>query len=222
VGLYKFFFSFLPELVIQRYGHWRDVIQKKKYRKKKESWLNSVHYKTQQSAKNTSFLQNESTNIKKQRAHMPYFSDRKSQSSHTNIHFIFVKLCKKPIKIKKDISSVPRVRKLVVKTQQWHILYIVWSLLTLYRVLHGDQKHRKSFCTKDNAKKNAEVCTRRFHAARPDRTVPKSDLMTRTEPKRTAGSAYGGKDSKRIRTQQKKGCVPWQKAFREEKNQGTT
>lgn len=73
--------------------------------------------------------------------------------AHTNIHFIFVKLCKKPIKIKKDISSVPRVRKLVVKTQQWHILYIVWSLLTLYRVLHGDQKHRKRFCTKDNAKK---------------------------------------------------------------------
>lgn len=44
-------------------------------------------FKTQQSAKNTSFLQNESTNIKKQE-HTCLFSDLKSQSSHTNIHFI--------------------------------------------------------------------------------------------------------------------------------------
>lgn len=48
-GPLQVFFFFLPELVIQRYGHWRDIIQKKKtklMKKKKqvESWSNSVHF----------------------------------------------------------------------------------------------------------------------------------------------------------------------------------
>lgn len=60
-----------------------DVIQKKKEWKKKRNPDRILFtFKTQQSAKNTSFLQNESTNIKKQRAHMPFFSDRKVKA-HT-------------------------------------------------------------------------------------------------------------------------------------------
>lgn len=63
-----------------------DVIQKKTKEKRNPDRI-LFTFKTQQSAKNTSFLQNESTNIKKQRARMPFFWS-KSQSSHTNIHFI--------------------------------------------------------------------------------------------------------------------------------------
>lgn len=38
----------------------------------------------------------------------------------------------------------------------------------------------------------------------------------------TARLERGGKDSKQTRTQQKKGCIPWEKVFLVEKNQGTT
>ena len=71
-----------------------DVIQKKK-RKENEKKRNPDRilftFKTRQSAKNTSFffLQNESTNIKKQRAHMPYFFlIEKSKLTHQHSFYL--------------------------------------------------------------------------------------------------------------------------------------
>lgn len=66
------------------------------------------------------------------------------------------------------------------------ILYIVLSLLTLYWVLQGDQKHRKSSCTKDNANK-AKVCTHHFHTAQPNQAVLsscqiKTQIVNKTKP----------------------------------------
>lgn len=74
-------------------------------------------FKTQQKCQKTHFFfsQNESTNIKKQRAHMPFFWSKKVKA-HSPTFILFVKLCKKPIKKKKnDISTVPPVRTLVLK-----------------------------------------------------------------------------------------------------------
>lgn len=89
---------------------------------------------------------------------MPYFSDRK-KSKLTHQHSFYLWNCaRSQLKKKEDISSVPQVRKLVVKTQQWHILWIVLSPLTLYWVLQGDRKHTKSFCTKK--KKRRGLCAR--------------------------------------------------------------
>lgn len=126
--------------------------------------------------KNTFFFfsQNESTNIKKQRAHMPFFWSKKVKA-HSPTFILFVKLCKKPIKKKKKMTLALFLQwgRLSWKTQQWHILYIVLSPLTLYWVLQGDQKqnnNKKSSCTKDNANK-AKVCTRSFRTARPNQAV---------------------------------------------------
>lgn len=75
---------------------------KTSYKKKKKLKRNPDQilftFKTQQSAKNTSFLQNESTNIKKQSTHA--FFDQKVKA-HTPTFILFVKLCKKPKKKKK-------------------------------------------------------------------------------------------------------------------------
>lgn len=104
------------------------------------------------------------------RAHMPFLI-KKSKLTHQ--HSFYLSSCarsQKKKKKRKDISSAPPVRKLVIKTQQWHILYIVLSPLTLYWVLQGDQKHRKNSCTKNNANK-AQVCMHHFHTTKPNQAV---------------------------------------------------
>lgn len=64
--------------------------KKKKNEKKKKRNPDRIlfTFKTQQSAKNTSFLQNESTNIKKQRAHMPFFLIEKSKLTHQHSFYL--------------------------------------------------------------------------------------------------------------------------------------
>lgn len=107
---------------------------------------------------------------------MPFFFwSKKSKLTHQ--HSFYLSSCARsqfPKKKKKnDISTVPPVRKLVLKSQQWHILYIVLSPLKLYWVLQGDQKQKrkqKSSCTKDNANK-AKVCTHCFRTTHPNQAV---------------------------------------------------
>lgn len=152
-------------------------------KKRNPDWILFI-FNTQQSAKNASFLQNESTNIKETKSTHALFFWSKSQSSHTNIHFI-CKIVQEAnfffffFFFKDDINSVPQVRKLVIKTQQWHILYIVLSPLTLYWVLQGDRKHRKSSCANDNANK-AKVCMRHFHTTCPNQAVPNTFARIKT------------------------------------------
>lgn len=154
--------------------------------------------------------------------------------AHTPTFILFVKLCKKPIKnLKKDIS-VPHARKLVVKTQQWHILYIVLSPLTLYWVLQGDQKHRKSFCTKDNAKSKMQRFVRTvFTPHGQNRAVlnslqvcPRLDLKMWTKTKPMEPHSLVGVGWERFQTNpehnKRRDAFQWQEVFRVEKNQGTT
>lgn len=87
-----------------------------KTRKKRNPDQILFTFKNITKCQNTSFLQNESTNIKKQRAHMPFFLIQKSQA-HTPTFILFVKLCKKPIFVKKTTLAVfPPARTLVIET----------------------------------------------------------------------------------------------------------
>lgn len=157
---------------------------------------------------------------------MPFFSDQKSQSSLTNIHFIcqVVQEANFQKKKKNDISTVPPVRKLVLKSQQWHILYIVLSPLKLYWVLQGDQKQKrkqKSSCTKDNANK-AKVCTHCFRTTHPNQAVltPGRRALPKREHNQNQmnSSAWLAvwrkkKKKKKMNTKRKKGCFPWERGF---------
>lgn len=52
--------------------------------------------KTKKKTNKHTFCKNKSTNIGKQGAHMPFFTDQKVKA-HTQTFILFVKLCKKPI-----------------------------------------------------------------------------------------------------------------------------
>lgn len=108
----------------------------RKTKKKKESWSNmSVHFsKHKVPTKHILFAKWKVQTSRNKRAHMLFIGSKRPQA-HTPTFILFVKLCKKPI-----LHIVfPPVRKLV-KTQHWHILDIVLSLLTLYWVLQGGLK----------------------------------------------------------------------------------
>lgn len=106
--------------------------------------------------------------------HTCLFSDQK-KSKLTHQHSFYLSSCARSQLKKKKMTLALFLQwgRLSWKTQQWHILYIVLSPLTLYWVLQGDQKqnnNKKSSCTKDNANK-AKVCTRSFRTARPNQAV---------------------------------------------------
>lgn len=134
-----------------------DVIQKKKEWKKKGILIEFCSLlKHNKVPKTHPFCKMKVQTSRNKEHTCLFFLIEKSKLTHQ--HSFICKIVqeanlKKKEKKKDDISSVPPVRKLVIKTQQWHILYIVLSPLTLYWVLQGDQKHRKSSCTKDNANK---------------------------------------------------------------------
>lgn len=220
-----------------------NVIQKKKKNEKKGILIEfcSFFLHTTKSAKNTSFFAKWKYKHQRNKEHTCLIFLIEKVKAHTPTFIVFVKLCKKPIyfffflfflkkKRKKDnINSVPRGRKLVIKTQQWHILYIVLSPLTLYWVLQGDKKHRKSSCTNNNTNK-AKVCMHHFYTTYPNQALPntfaKLELQMWTKQILIKGAArpvYNGKESKQTQRQKKKGCIPWEKknVFLVEKNQGT-
>lgn len=94
--------------------------------------------------------------------------------AHTPTFIWLVKLCKKLTffnyllkkKRRDNVNSVPLVRKLVIKKQpnntpqDWHILYRVWSPLTLCWVLLGDTKHRREK-EKKSSRTNADFSKER-------------------------------------------------------------
>lgn len=93
-----------------------NVIQKKKKRMKKGILIEFCSLLTHNKVPKTHpFCKKKVQTSKKQRAHMPYFSDRKVKA-HTPTFILFVKLCKKPIfffflKKKDDINIVPQVEE---------------------------------------------------------------------------------------------------------------
>lgn len=127
-------------------------INKTSYKKRKEKKINEKKkwnpdriqftFKTQQSAIKHILYAKMKVQTLRNKAHTCLFFLIKKVKAHSPTFILFVKLCKKPISKKKkknDISTFPPLRKLVLKSQQWHILYIVLSPLKLYWVLQGDQ-----------------------------------------------------------------------------------
>lgn len=139
---------------------------------------------------------------------MPFFWSKKVKA-HSPTFILFVKLCKKPIKKKKmTLALFLQWGRLSWKTQQWHILYIVLSPLTLYWVLQGDQKQQQQQ-QKAPAPKIMQTKQRfaRALSAPHNRTKPWTS-RNRIYPFRQVG----GVRWKRW-TQRKRGRFPWERGF---------
>lgn len=216
MGLYTFFFFFLPELVIQRYGHRQDIIQKKKKRKI-NSWKKwnpdriLFTFKTQQKCQKTHFcLRKMKVQTLRNKEHTCLFSDQK-KSKLTHQHSFYLSSCaRSQLKKKKknDISTVPPVRTLVLKNSTMtHSLHSFKSpdiILSATRRPKTKQQQQKAPAPKIMQTKQRFA---RALSAPHNRTKPWTS-RNRIYPFRQVG----GVRWKRW-TQRKRGRFPWERGF---------